>query len=533
MPSNVQSVKKRSIVLDTAALIGGTESLFALGGVIDPKTKAPLRPPEPDEQVSFYTTPDVIHEVRDARARSHLELLSGVLVVRLPSAEALAEVTRFSRATGDYAVLSLTDLRVIALCWMLEVERDGGSCLRPVPKLITSGHIRIGRLIPFEEVDRMEQEERDYQDKLLGADDGWVTVGNKHPSSNVDTNIETNVVQPSSDSSPPTTVTQSAEQPADNTAVTEKKKGKRQTLTKKPPINEVVPVPSQSPATAPLPGSSCNTDTAAQCETIVSTDHSVGDDLDALSAKFGRSSLTKEPLDHDAGLQSDNVTGTIISEDALVADDAESDEESDDGVGWINPDNLDEHLARDAKEDLTTPEEEVRVGCVTTDFAMQNTMLQMGLKILTVDGRRTIRKIKHFALRCHSCGLVTRELEKQFCDKCGNAAMHRVAFKVNKSGVAHAFINPKKVPRLRGTKYSLPTPHGGRNNTDLILCADQIDPIQQRRIEKRMQRLNVDVFDPSTFYNAGARYNPHDKPLIVGHGRRNPNEVRPSSRKKR
>lgn len=634
--------KSRAVVLDTAALIAGTESLFALGGIIDPTTNTPLQAPGPEEQVSFYTTPDVIREVRDARARARLALLDGVLIIRPPSSEALTAVTAFARATGDYSVLSLADLRVIALCWMLEMERDGGSCLRSIPERTSPSQIHIGKIITFEEADEIERKEQEAEQALRQANDGWETVSSKRqPNANrskkknspkptirhldnentrkasvsMPAPVEAIAAiirppqQPSSPCQPndqclkgislkslsgPThdfVATPSAAGeglvnrsddgiiPSTKVAAETKIPASQNARRKRRQRNRVVQVehdksdnaksfsknshpqltqegrkPVEGTSDASIPEPRLSGDTIVSIGPVkngkpsqLATSSKVqsgDDDLDALKDKFGSTAQSKGEFKNM--MKSFNGIALQAADELEVADvptgeditpssegEVESDSDSDDGVGWINPDNLDEHLARDASQDTTTPEDASRVGCVTTDFAMQNTMLQMGLKILTVDGRRTIRKIKHFALRCHSCGTVTRELELQFCDKCGNAAMHRVAFRVNKNGVAHAFLNPKKGPFLRGTKYSIPNQQGGRHNNDLILRADQIDPVQQRRLEKQRERLNVDVFDPSTFYNAGKRYNPNDKPLIVGYGRRNPNAVRPCSGRRR
>lgn len=54
----------------------------------------------------------VIAEVRDSKARQFLAQLPVTVATRSPSVEALAAVTAFAKATGDYAALSLNDLRV-------------------------------------------------------------------------------------------------------------------------------------------------------------------------------------------------------------------------------------------------------------------------------------------------------------------------------------------------------------------------------------------------------------------------------------
>lgn len=85
---------------------------------------------------ALHTTPQVLAELRDPRAREHWERLKlqGVDVrVEQPSAEAMAKVTAFARKTGDYAVLSSTDMGVIALTYQWEVKVNGDERIRTDP----------------------------------------------------------------------------------------------------------------------------------------------------------------------------------------------------------------------------------------------------------------------------------------------------------------------------------------------------------------------------------------------------------------
>jgi RNA-binding protein NOB1 len=47
------------------------------------------------------------------------------------------------------------------------------------------------------------------------------------------------------------------------------------------------------------------------------------------------------------------------------------------------------------------------VSIITADFAMQNVILQMGLQLISPDGRQ-IRKINRWVLRCSACFKVTK-----------------------------------------------------------------------------------------------------------------------------
>ena len=105
-----------------------------------------------------------------------------------------------------------------------------------------------------------------------------------------------------------------------------------------------------------------------------------------------------------------------------------------------------------------------RAACATTDFAMQNVILQMNLELVTIDGVR-VRHLKTWVTRCGACFTVYAgdKAEKVggrlFCDKCGSNLLQRIACSVDK-GTGRLRLHMKKNYRAntRGTKFSLPKP---------------------------------------------------------------------------
>ena len=57
--------------------------------------------------------------------------------------------------------------------------------------------------------------------------------------------------------------------------------------------------------------------------------------------------------------------------------------------------------------------EDALVSIVTADFAMQNLILQLGLQLVSPDGRR-IKRISRWALRCSACFKVTKVSSRRF-----------------------------------------------------------------------------------------------------------------------
>lgn len=68
---------------------------------------------------TYYTSQGVYDEIRDSKARQHLESLPFELQVREPSNEGMLKVVEFSRKTGDYASLSAVDLQILGLLYDL------------------------------------------------------------------------------------------------------------------------------------------------------------------------------------------------------------------------------------------------------------------------------------------------------------------------------------------------------------------------------------------------------------------------------
>ncbi|KAI9117967.1 hypothetical protein K1719_011109 [Acacia pycnantha] len=174
---------------------------------------------------------------------------------------------------------------------------------------------------------------------------------------------------------------------------------------------------------------------------------------------------------------------------------------------------------------------ESSVACVTGDFAMQNVLLQMGLRLLAPGGTQ-IRELHRWILKCHACYTVTAEIGRIFCPKCGNGGtLRKVAVTVGENGVVLADRRPRI--KLRGTKFSLPLPQGGRDavTKNLILREDQLP--QKFLYPKTKKKSNKQDDDFCTHDNIFFSHNtdkrapfqpPVKKALAVFGGRRNPND---------
>ncbi len=83
----------------------------------------------------FWSVSEVLSEIRDSKSRHLLASLPFEIEIRSPSDSAMRAVIEFARKTGDIGHLSVTDLKVLALTYDLEVEVNGTKFIRTEPQV--------------------------------------------------------------------------------------------------------------------------------------------------------------------------------------------------------------------------------------------------------------------------------------------------------------------------------------------------------------------------------------------------------------
>ncbi|GFY97332.1 RNA-binding NOB1-like protein [Actinidia rufa] len=180
---------------------------------------------------------------------------------------------------------------------------------------------------------------------------------------------------------------------------------------------------------------------------------------------------------------------------------------------------------------------ESSVACVTSDFAMQNVLLQMGLRLLAPGGMQ-IRQLHRWILKCHACFKVTTEIGRIFCPSCGNGGtLRKVAVTVGENGIVLTARRPRV--SLRGTQFSLPLPKGGRDaiTKNPILREDQLPQKFLYPKKKKKNKQGDDIFSSDDIFrhhtDKGAPLQPPIRQtLAVFGGKRNPNDNHYSRRKR-
>ncbi|KAG9040282.1 Nin1 binding protein [Tulasnella sp. JGI-2019a] len=403
----------------------------------------------------FVTTPHVVSELKDPRAREHwerLRLLQGVeVLVRQPGAVAMSKATAFARKTGDYAVLSRTDMCILALTLELDEMHKSEEA-------------------PGKQVDSVPAERHVAEDAQVQEPVALSAPVEVHEDVNLPSELAAHQIplpqspQPTGSGLPvsvPTLVLAPAPAPASTSAPTAIPESLADRLRRLALGGSVPTVPTPKRPTAVV--------------------ESVDNEDEEPPETF------REPLWDPSNPQSSSSVVRPMPGQSLY-DDPSSD---DDGEGeWITPTNVGQHQARAKDAQLVPakvdPNQSIHVACMTSDFAMQNVLLQMGLNLVSSDGKK-IDKVKSWVLRCHACFKLCKDPSKKFCPSCGGPTLIRASVTVEAADPTKPGAEPGlKVHlkknfqyRLRGTNASLPPPKMGRarggGQPAIVLREDQVE----------------------------------------------------------
>ncbi|CAX42877.1 pre-rRNA-processing endonuclease, putative [Candida dubliniensis CD36] len=114
--------------------------------------------------VAYYTTPGVHSELKDEYSRQQLAIWGDSLKIKQPKQEYIDRVVKFAKLTGDYSVLSVNDLHIIALAYELECLNNGEENLRSFP----------GEVLKSQQVENENGTSK--LSSIIGDDDGFVVA---------------------------------------------------------------------------------------------------------------------------------------------------------------------------------------------------------------------------------------------------------------------------------------------------------------------------------------------------------------------
>ncbi|ODV79251.1 D-site 20S pre-rRNA nuclease [Suhomyces tanzawaensis NRRL Y-17324] len=347
----------------------------------------------------FYTTPGVHSELRDEHSRNQLLLWADKLQVRQPKPESIQKVSHFSRLTGDYAVLSLNDIHIIALAYELELEANGNGKLREYPGEKKEGDEEATTKPAYQRKEYKPREpEPEEEPQSVEEDDGFVVV--KKPQKN-----------------------------------NWKRKGKFQAKPQEA-APEPVPEPVQEPTQESEPVAVETVEEAVQQEQTQQEVSQLESGLEQASLEEKASDVLNEEYEDDDD-DGDWITPQNFKEEML--------KDSNERV---------QEIADSAS---------LQVALSTGDFACQNVAMQLGLSLMNSLSGREIRRVRNYMFRCHACFRLTPIPKdgkpKHFCPKCGGNTLIRCAVSIESTtGKITPHLRANFQWRKRGDIYSIASP---------------------------------------------------------------------------
>ncbi len=576
----------------------------------------------------LVTIEEVISEIRDSKSRDMLLKLPFELEICSPSEEAMLEVGKFAKKSGDFASLSLVDLKVMALAYTLEVEMyDGGKHIRTEPIDNKTLQWRQEQLAAGKSA---ELPKRVVKAKAFEGAELESSSGVKEVDEGEDEEDEVSIEELTQDEA----MFENEEHLLDGEAYEEEREyddyedegeeGEEEKGEEEEPFelrgedfpegfgDSAEPTPTlpagdwgrgvpKTTMEGERGGGSAPEVVAQQAKPSTSSTLSKSRTFDA-AAYFSRdASHELHQGGEEAGDAPTNTlllphTSSAMSEAAPMTSriigssggggTAESQRRAaleDDGQGWIHSGNmqrclntgtgllgsntlkvksrdLQKHGNKAAKGEEEEEEEgfaEVKkkkskskskatpgkgrganknnpaqaaslnsprpVGCVTTDFTMQNVLLQMNLHLVSVDGMQ-IQGVKQWVVRCMACYTIHYDMDRLFCSRCGANHMSRVACSIDaKTGELRLHLKKGYMPNRRGKQHSLPLPgKQGRFQGELLLREDQLMSGIWRQKVVKMQKDVKSAFGHDVTGDVGVHVN-KSQAIKVGLGRFNPN----------
>lgn len=394
----------------------------------------------------LVTTVSVIAEIKDVNARTRVEsTLLPFLTIAEPNPKSVKFISDFARRSGDLPVLSKPDIEILALAYEIEGERNGGDWrLRKTP--------------------------------------GQKELNGSPPKKKNSTLIQ--ATAPEGELSPdPSNISETGE--GATVAVL-------QTVTNISQDDSVDKTASAS------------TDGESLSKSSLQAIPSNGDPILNASDELQNLAIVASHFQQEGGLGPHRFSAkqTDPQPDAVES-------ESSDSEGWITPSNIEKQKAKDLNAStVPIPENStMQVATITTDFAMQNVLLQVGLNLLSPSLQR-IRTIRTYILRCHGCFQKVKDMSKQFCPRCGKPTLTRVSCSTNQKGEFKIHLKKNMQWNHRGDRFSIPKPVPGASNgkvgrsrgggkggwgQELILAEDQKEYL--RAMSGGSRRKEKDLMD--------------------------------------
>ncbi|KAK9472823.1 Nin one binding Zn-ribbon like-domain-containing protein [Dipodascopsis tothii] len=424
----------------------------------------------------FFTTPLVYNEIRDEQARQNLALWGELLEVRQPQPKYVQIVSDFAKKTGDYSVLSVSDLHILALTYELEVElNDGDWRLRKAP-----GQATINGPSPAKAATQAasaaEESETDSAEGPTASTEA-AAPSRLEAEAPVQTEQDDLVTQAEN-------LSLNAGDDGWATVPAKKKTGKQNT----------------GPSRSALKRQRIQAEKEAAAAAAAA----------ATAAAAAEAAAAEAAAEAEAQAEAQAEADTEAAEGNAAFDD-----EDEDGGEWITPETLREYQILDGtlidgtkKNGISEQATHMKVGMASGDFAMQNVAMQIGLNVINAVSGLRIRKTRSWMLRCHACFKLcqpsTTSTPRQFCPSCGGATLLRCTVTTSAdTGKLQVHLKKNMQWSHRGDRYSVQNPQSKANrrrgvasdSSETLLREDQKEYLKAVKDDAWQKRHNEKLFD--------------------------------------
>ncbi|KAK8946462.1 hypothetical protein KSP39_PZI006356 [Platanthera zijinensis] len=401
----------------------------------------------------FVSVREVVEEIRDPVSRQRITRLPFLVEIMEPSPEAIKKVVKFAKETGDLHTLSDVDLKLIALTYMLESQIHGTDHLRTKPPLFHTINVKslpeiqlpgwgdnVPNLAEWEALEQVIDGDLIGDSKILPLKD-----------------LDDNVI--------PTTTKAVFEAADDHHLIYRHKK---------------IYFPKRE---IKFEGKKMLSDgvDASNGENIDETDEWHPAVSRSTHRRYLRRKARRESRVEDKG------NDRLVEEDELDKNDVEAINFVGSSVSSIfDQMTLGNNILADDDSLLMRSLSDSTIACITSDYAMQNVILQIGLRLLASGGMQ-IHQLHRWVLKCHACNNVTQEIGKIFCPKCGNGGtLRKVSVTVGENGILLASRRQRII--LRGTKQDASKAHkeesAARAHTEDVTSRDLEEEVVSRAREE-------------------------------------------------
>jgi RNA-binding protein NOB1 len=480
----------------------------------------------------YYSLEDVVAELKDENAKKAFANFPYPIVIKSPSPQAMQYITNVSTQTGDYHVLSFTDRRVLALAYQLEVESHGKRFI----------HDQISAPSSANQTVAVKPAPKKKKNKKTAAKnvENTTTETSAPPQTNINTwaNLYTcDTFDLDSFMSSPI-----EEEKCENVEQIEHSTTPHALIQQPPtinpngylcypslyesyipPVNEVSTISTSitkktvTKSKFILPGFDdgewVSPATVNELTEKTSTAVNLSNSHTATISSFEANQLLPTPIvsTHGITINNDQNGAHITGLDHIDCN----------KEGTVQYKQPHQHQAQPHQTSLSS------VGCITTDYSMQNVMLQCGLRCLTLNGR-AISTLRQYIMGCHACYTLSRDMSRGFCPSCGGFTMVRLIANVNNDGSAYYKWPMGRIENKRGTIFQVSKEQIiGKKGAGKIIVREDMMPKPKLKdlLIARGERVDDGVqntlFDEAALFGFMRQY--QQKSATYGFGKKNMN----------